>query len=80
MENDCEQIHCNVRQLRGPYLDTWRHGNIEVTEHVLVVLILGGLAQERQKSSWLFAAVSHLRHTETRYICTVGIEFNGVTF
>lgn len=51
---------------KGLYLDTWRHGDVEVTEHMLVVLIFRRLAQERQKSSVFFTAVSHLRHTDTR--------------
>lgn len=45
---------------------------------MLAVLILGGLAQERQKSSWLFTAVSHLRHTDTSHICS-GDRAGGVT-
>lgn len=56
----------NARTLQELYLDAWRHGNVEVTEHMLAVFILGGLAKERQKSSGLFTAVSHLRHTNTR--------------
>lgn len=44
------------------YLDTRRHADVEVAQDVLAVLVLGGLAQERQKSSGFFAAVSHLWH------------------
>lgn len=56
------------------YLDTWRHGDVEVAEHMLAVLILGGLAQEGQKSSVLFTAVSHLGHTNRGEYFTCRLE------
>lgn len=55
-----------MRLLRRTYLDTWRHANVEVAQDVLAVLVLGGLAQEGQKSSGFFAAVSHLVHTQAK--------------
>lgn len=56
----------DMRLLRRTYLDTWRHANVEVAQDVLAVLVLGGLAQEGQKSSGFFAAVSHLVHTQAK--------------
>lgn len=49
-----------VSSLQALYLDAWGHGNVEVTEDVLGVLVLSGLAQERQESSGILTAVSHL--------------------
>lgn len=42
------------------YLDTGRHGDVEVAQHVLRVLVLGGLAQEGQEPGGFLIAVSHL--------------------
>jgi len=42
------------------HLDTGRHGDVEVAQHVLRVLVLGGLAQEGQEPGGFLIAVSHL--------------------
>lgn len=45
------------------HLDTRRHGDVEVTENMLAVLVLGGFSEERQQCRRFFTAVSHLEHT-----------------
>lgn len=57
------QLCVCFRLLKRIYLDTRRHADVEVAQDVLAVLVLGGLPQERQKSSGFFAAVPHLVHT-----------------
>lgn len=42
------------------HLDTRGHGDVEVAENMLTVLVLGGFAEEGQQRSWFFTAVSHL--------------------
>lgn len=42
------------------YLDTRRHGYIEVTQYMLCVLILGAFPQKRQKPSGILVTVSDL--------------------
>lgn len=42
------------------HLDAGRHGDVEVAQHVLRVLVLGGLAQEGQESSGFLIGISHL--------------------
>lgn len=58
----------DVRLLRRIYLDARRHADVEVAQDVLAVLILGGLAQEGQKSSGFSAAVSHLVHMQEKEV------------
>lgn len=43
-----------------PHLDTWWHGDVEVTQDVLRVLILSALPQERQEASGVLVAVPDL--------------------
>lgn len=47
------------------HLDAGGHGDVEVTENMLAVLVLGGFAEERQQCGGFFAAVSHLERTGT---------------
>lgn len=42
------------------HLDAGGHGDVEVTENMLAVLVLGGFAEERQQCGGFFTAVSHL--------------------
>lgn len=46
------------------YLDTGWHGDVEVTQHVLCILILGRLPQERKEPRGFLIAVSDLIDTE----------------
>lgn len=46
------------------YLDTGWHGDVEVTQHMLGVLILGRLPQERKEPRCLLIAVSNLIDTQ----------------
>lgn len=43
------------------YLDARRHGDVEVTQNVLRVLVFGAFPQERQKTRSLFVGVPDLR-------------------
>ena len=43
-----------------PYLDTRWHGYVKVTQYMLRVLILGALAQKRQKPRGILVAISDL--------------------
>ncbi len=42
------------------HLDAGRHGDVEVAQHVLRVLVLGRLAQEGQEPGGFLIAISHL--------------------
>lgn len=44
----------------GPYLDTWWHGYIKVTQNVLCVLVLGALSQKGQKPDGILVTISDL--------------------
>lgn len=46
------------------HLGAGGHGDIQVAEDVLCVLVLHRLSKERQEPSWLAAAVPHLDHTQ----------------
>lgn len=47
------------------HLDTGGHGDVQVTENMLAVLVLGGFAEKRQQCGGFFTAVSHLQRTGT---------------
>lgn len=53
--------------LASPYLDTWRHGYVEVTQNMLCVLVLGALPQKRQKAGGILVTISDLTERRDRW-------------
>lgn len=50
----------------SPYLDTWRHGYVKVTQYMLCVFVFGALPQKGQKPSGVLVTISDLTQRNDR--------------
>lgn len=56
----CASVTDHIGNEQRQHLDAGRHGDVEVAQHVLRVLVLSRLAQEGQEPGGFLIGISHL--------------------